>query len=106
MTEIADKTFADCHKNAKFAKVFSLESFRLYGRSIHKKIKLPHNNSTQFINTTKAESIYTHQLTSLLNCVPLLLVQLRSLACVFTAITEPLFTDSPLNPPLLRLTSQ
>ena len=27
----ADKTFADCHKNAKFAKVFSLESFRLYG---------------------------------------------------------------------------
>ena len=27
----ADKTFEDCHKNAKFAKVFSLESFRLYG---------------------------------------------------------------------------
>ena len=27
----ADKTFADCHKNAEFAKVFSLESFRLYG---------------------------------------------------------------------------
>ena len=33
MTEkhFADKTFADCHKNAKFAKVFSLKSFRLYG---------------------------------------------------------------------------
>ena len=32
MTEkhFADKAIADCHKNAKFAKVFSLESFRLY----------------------------------------------------------------------------
>ena len=30
----ADKTFADCHKNAKFAKVFSLESFRLYGSNL------------------------------------------------------------------------
>ena len=28
VTEIADKTFVDCHKHAK---VFSLESFRLYG---------------------------------------------------------------------------
>ena len=33
MTEkhFANKTFTDCHNNAKFAKVLSLESFRLYG---------------------------------------------------------------------------
>ena len=28
---IAEKTFADRHKTAKFTKVFSLESFPLYG---------------------------------------------------------------------------
>ena len=37
MTEkhFTDKTFADCHKNATFAKVFSLESFRLYVRYMY-----------------------------------------------------------------------
>ena len=31
---IAEKTFADRHKTAKFAKVFSLESFPLYGTNL------------------------------------------------------------------------